>query len=177
MFRLLLVDDEPYILNALRRCLSAIPASRLGGEVLRIETFTSPQEALDRCEEAEFDLIITDYRMPGMNGVELLTSLIATHPDVPRMIVSGLADRDAIIAAVNQGRLTRFMEKPWSDEVLQDAVATILVGRGSHGSEAFAHRAATEIERRHLEEESPGITHVERESDGSIHLDLDDFEP
>ncbi|WP_297830493.1 response regulator [Thermomonas sp.] len=176
MYRLLLVDDEPNILNAQRRCLSGIPASRLGGEALRIETFTSPRAALDRCEETEFDLIITDYRMPEMNGVEFLTSLVATQPDVPRMIVSGLADRDAIIAAVNQGRLTRFMEKPWSDEALQDAVATILVGRGSHGSESFGQRAATELERRHLEEESPGITHVERESDGSIHLDLDDFD-
>lgn len=178
MYRLLLVDDEPNILNALRRCLGAIPAARLGGEALVIETYATPQDALARCDVAEFDLIITDYRMPGMDGVELLTRMVATQPDAPRMIVSGLADRDAIIAAVNQGRLTRFMEKPWSDEALQDAVVTILAGRGGdHGSEAFARRASSDAERRQLEEESPGITHVERASDGSIRIDLDDLDP
>jgi len=101
MYRVLLVDDEPNILSALRRSLSAIDARRLDGEALRFETFTSPEAAIQRCDEEDFDLVISDYRMPSMNGVEFLTRVMELQPSVPRMIISGYADRDAIISAVN----------------------------------------------------------------------------
>src|SRR5487761_2083925 len=107
MYRVLLVDDEPNILNALRRSLASIDAGRLDGEALKFDLFASPEAAIERCEEAEFDLIISDYRMPSMNGVEFLIRLMDTQPSVPRVIISGYADRDAIIAAVNEAQLTR----------------------------------------------------------------------
>src|SRR5512141_3003631 len=119
MYRVLLVDDEPNILSALRRCLARIDVSQLDGEALQFETFTSPQAAIERGEEQDFDLVISDYRMPAMNGVEFLSRLMETQPNAPRMIVSGFADRDAIIAAVNEVHLARFIEKPWDEEALR----------------------------------------------------------
>jgi len=126
MYRVLLVDDEPNILNALRRSLATIDARKLDGEALHFETFTSPDAAIQRCDEQDFDLVISDYRMPSMNGVEFLSRVMEFQPAVPRMIISGYADREAIIAAVNEVHLTRFLEKPWNDDDLHQAVISIL---------------------------------------------------
>lgn len=129
MYRVLLVDDEPNILSALRRSLAAIDARQLDGEALHFETFTSPEAAIKRSDEADFDLVISDYRMPSMSGVEFLARVMELQPSVPRMIISGYADREAIIAAVNEVNLTRFVEKPWDDDALRQAVVSILGGR------------------------------------------------
>lgn len=126
MYRVLLVDDEPNILSALRRSLASIDARRLDGEALHFETFTSPEAAIDRCDDQDFDLVISDYRMPSMNGVEFLSRVMELQPSVPRMIISGYADREAIIAAVNEVHLTRFLEKPWNDDDLHQAIVSIL---------------------------------------------------
>lgn len=127
MYRLLLVDDEPNILSALRRSLSAIDVTQLDGEALNFEMYTSPEDAIKRSDEQEFDLVICDYRMPSMNGVEFLAHVMECQPSVPRMIISGLADRDAIITAVNEVNLSRFLEKPWDDQTLRQAVISLLV--------------------------------------------------
>jgi len=126
MYQILLVDDEPNILSALRRSLAAIDVRLLDGDALHFETFTSPEAAIKRCDEQDFDLVISDYRMPSMNGVEFLTGVMKLQPSVPRMIISGYADRDVIIAAVNEVRLTRFVEKPWDDQELRNVVVSIL---------------------------------------------------
>lgn len=126
MYRVLLVDDEPNILNALRRSLAAIDVTKLDGEALHFALFTSPEAAIECCEEQDFDLVISDYRMPSMTGVEFLSRVMASQPTVPRMIISGLADRDAIISAVNEVHLRRFLEKPWDDQTLREAVVSIL---------------------------------------------------
>jgi two-component system probable response regulator PhcQ len=134
MYRVLLVDDEPNILSALRRSLAMIDARELDGEALLFETFTSPEAAIQRCDDEDFDLVISDYRMPSMNGVEFLARVMEFQPAVPRVIISGYADREAIIAAVNAVHLTRFIEKPWDDEDLRRAVVSIL-RRPARGAE------------------------------------------
>jgi two-component system probable response regulator PhcQ len=130
MLRILLVDDEPNILSALRRCLAGIDVSQLDGEALQFETFTTPEAAIERSEDQDFNLVISDYRMPSMSGVEFLSRIMQIQPTAPRMIISGFADRDAIIAAVNEVHLTRFIEKPWKDDELRQAVVSILRGKG-----------------------------------------------
>ncbi len=176
MYRVLLLDDEPYILNALRRCLTSIDADQLNGEALRAEAFTSSDAALERCEECEFDLVITDYRMPAMNGVEFLIRLMDIQPEVPRVIISGFADRGAIIAAVNEAQLTRFIEKPWDDRELQRAVITILAGASKRSAVAGAHALNSDRQLRRLEMECPGITQVERAEDGGILIAAEDLQ-
>lgn len=173
MYRVLLLDDEANILRALRRNLASIPSSRLGGEALIIEVFTDPNAALDRCEDMQFDLLVSDYRMPEMSGVEFLARSIASHPNTPRVIVSGFADRDAIIAAINEAQLTRFIEKPWVDAELQRIVVAILTSQGGRIAEKFAAEASAQRERDRLEQESPGITQVDWNPDGSISIDPD----
>lgn len=171
MYRVMLVDDEQNILNALRRCLALIDATQIDGDALVVETFTSPEAALDRGEERDFDLVLSDYRMPSMNGVEFLTRFMNLQPDAPRVIVSAFADRDAIIAAVNETNLSRFIQKPWNDDELRATVIAILGGKGKTKT---ASRGDSQM--RSLEQECPGITHVERGEDGGIVVDLDDDE-
>lgn len=143
------------------------------GEALIIEVFTDPNAALDRCEDMQFDLLVSDYRMPEMSGVEFLARSIASHPNTPRVIVSGFADRDAIIAAINEAQLTRFIEKPWVDAELQRIVVAILTSQGGRIAGKFAAEASAQRERDRLEQESPGITEVDWNPDGSISVDPD----
>lgn len=131
MYRVLLVDDEQNILNALRRSLAAIDVRHLDGEAPLCEAFTSPEAALRRADEQDFDLVISDYRMPSMSGVEFLARIMELQPSVPRVIVSGNADRQAIIAAVNEVNLMGFVEKPWNDQELRKTVVSILAARGA----------------------------------------------
>ena len=121
----------------------------------------------------QFDLLVSDYRMPEMSGVEFLARSIASHPNTPRVIVSGFADRDAIIAAINEAQLTRFIEKPWVDAELQRIVVAILTSQGGRIAGKFAAEASAQQERDRLEQESPGITEVDWNPDGSISIDPD----
>jgi DNA-binding NtrC family response regulator len=170
MYRILLVDDEPNILSALRRCLASIDVGELDGEALKVEAFTSPEQALERSEEQDFDLVISDYRMPSMDGVEFLSAMMELQPAVPRMICSGYADRDAIIAAVNEVQLARFIGKPWTDEELVSAVITLLRPGGgrARAQRQAAHRPAR------TGSASARVTHVEQDDDGAIVLRSDD---
>lgn len=161
MLRILLVDDEPNILRALRRCLAGIDVRELDGEALGFEMFTSPEAAIERSEDQDFDLVISDYRMPSMTGVEFLARLMAIQPAAPRMIISGYADRAAIIAAVNEIQLIRFIEKPWNDDELRRTVASILGGRGNAATKRAEGNTAV-----------GGL--VERGDDGGIWIS-DDF--
>ena len=129
MYRILIVDDEPNVLSALRRCLAAIDVQQLDGEALRFETFTSPEAAIERSHEQDFDLVISDYRMPSMLGVEFLSRVMKNLPAAPRMIISGNSDRDVIISAVNEVQLTRYISKPWNDDDLRQAVVAALGNR------------------------------------------------
>ena len=182
VYRVMLVDDEPNVLNALRRCLSFINVDMLGGEGLRVETFASAEQALERLESEDFDLIMTDYRMPEMSGVEFLARAIELQPQVARMVLSGYADRDAILASINETQVSRFLCKPWDDAELRNLIASTLV-QARTIREALARAAeqkatstpglaASELDR--LESEFPGITRIQRAEDGGIILSLDD---
>ena len=126
MYRLLLVDDEPNILSALRRSLSAIPVADRDNESIVFESFSNPLDALRRAEVEEFDLVISDYRMPELTGVEFLYRLIGRQPDISRMILSAYADRDALIMAINEVQVAHFVNKPWNDQELRHMVVTAL---------------------------------------------------
>lgn len=163
MSYILLVDDEPNILKALRRCiLTARPKDEQSPLV--VETFTSASKALERMEEQDFDVVITDYRMPEMDGVAFLQRAIEINPSSRRLMMSAHAEREALIAAINDARIVRFLDKPWNDEQLRATIDDVLRSRrkGEARSEMAANR---------LEAECPGITQVERDDDGGIRLD------
>lgn len=181
MAKILLVDDEANILSSLRRAIHGMARDALG-EPHVVESFTSANEALDRAAHTAFDLVISDYRMPEMDGVEFLSRLIEIQPDIARMVLSGYADLQAVISAVNKVQIFRFVQKPWDDYELETAIRHALEQRQlilDNRELADLVRvqegllSEREVELRRLEEQFPGITQVKRRPDGSIDLDLD----
>jgi len=169
MRRLLLLDDEPNILNALRRCFATLIAQDDFADVV-VEYFTSVAQALERVEEEDFDLVMCDYRMPEMNGVAFLARVIEIQPHVGRMIMSGYADRDAILSAINEVQVARFVCKPWDDAELRRIIANALDARGVPAAPKQAPSEHRQRILQRMESECPGITHVDRAEDGSINL-------
>ena len=103
MQRIMLVDDEPYVLKALQHELE---------KTYEVETFASPLDALERAREATFAVVVSDYSMPGMNGVTFLENFGQLQPDAMRLILSGQADMDVLIKAINITHIYRFLPKP-----------------------------------------------------------------
>jgi YesN/AraC family two-component response regulator len=184
MFHLMLVDDEPNILSSLRRAINAMPWSATDTRV-SIETFDSPAAALARAGEQTFDLVISDYRMPDMNGVDFLERMAKIQPEVARIILSGYADLQAVINAINRAQISRFVSKPWDELELSLAITQALEQRRLRMENArladlvrlqqgqiSRHEAAL----RRLEQEHPGLTRIQRHEDGSVDLELDDSE-
>lgn len=110
----LCVDDEPNILSALRRTL------RVDG--LRVLTAQGGQEALEALERESVDVVISDMRMPGMDGAELLERVHQRWPTHIRVLLTGHADTSAAVAAINRGRIFRYLNKPWDDAELRTVV-------------------------------------------------------
>jgi diguanylate cyclase (GGDEF)-like protein/PAS domain S-box-containing protein len=128
---LLLVDDEENILNALVRML------RRDG--YRILTATSADEALDVLGRNEVQVIISDQRMPGASGTELLRMVKGMYPDTVRMVLSGYTDLAAVTEAINQGAIYKFLTKPWNDEELRQQIRDAFrIARRTRGSDAPA---------------------------------------
>lgn len=115
MYRIMVVDDEDYILKALSRILTS-------QDDWEVETYVDPQEALRRARTTVFDAVITDFRMPGMDGIELLQNLRDIQPDTIRILLTGVIDIDTLMSAINQASAFRFVPKPWEDEQLLESI-------------------------------------------------------
>ena len=111
---ILLVDDEPAVVDGLARSL------RRPG--YRIRTATSPAMALELLQADPADVIITDHMMPGMSGLEFLKLVRDRHPDTVRIMLTGHADVDTAMRAINEGEIYRFLSKPCSPVELQVTV-------------------------------------------------------
>jgi CheY-like chemotaxis protein len=112
----LFVDDEPHLLEGIARALH----SRF-----RVRTATSGAEGLHIVETAgPFAVVVSDMRMPEMDGVQFLSKVRDLCPDTVRIILSGQSDLLQAIAAVNEGNIFRFLSKPCSTQVLRAAVGT-----------------------------------------------------
>lgn len=87
---------------------------------LKYNVFTaiSGQEAIKLLDENIMHVIITDQRMPGMTGVEFLESILEKHPEPMRILLTGYADLNAVIDAVNKGKIFHYLSKPWNEEEL-----------------------------------------------------------
>jgi len=87
---------------------------------LKYNVFTaiSGEEAIKLMDENAIHVIITDQRMPGMTGVEFLEHILEKHPDPMRILLTGYADLNAVIDAVNKGKIFHYLSKPWNEEEL-----------------------------------------------------------
>ncbi|MBI5213258.1 MAG: response regulator [Nitrospirae bacterium] len=113
--KILFVDDEENVLAAVKRIFIDT-----GYTIL---TATSGKEAIKTLEDNDVQVIVSDYRMPEMNGVELLRTVRKQWNDIVRIVLSGYADLGAVISAINEGHLYKFISKPWNDEDLKITVA------------------------------------------------------
>ncbi len=112
--RILCVDDEPLVLQGLRQRL------RRGYDIHLAEGAEEGLKAL--ADEGPFAVVISDMRMPGMNGAEFLEQVCKREPDAVRMLLTGYSDAEAAADAVNRGRIFRFLTKPCPANVLEPAI-------------------------------------------------------
>lgn len=115
---LLLVDDEPNILSALRRLFHS--------DGFQVRLAASGPEGLAILERDPVDLIISDMRMPGMSGDEFLALAAERWPQIPRILLTGYADIDSTVRAVNRGRIFCYVAKPWDADDLRLSVRNAL---------------------------------------------------
>ena len=163
--KLLLVDDEPNLTSALVRSLDR--------SQFEIFTADSAQQGLLILAGHEIDVVVSDERMPGMTGSQFLSEVRKQWPNTIRMILSGQADLEAAVRAINEGEVYRFLLKPCHPKELE---MTILQG--------LQHKKLVEQSRKLLQEhqkavsllealekDNPGITKVEMDDDGVIDME------
>ncbi len=144
--RLLIVDDEEAVLQALRR---------LFHRQYDVVTHTSGAAALEQLKTDSFDLIISDMRMPGMSGAELLKSCFEQYPDMIRILLTGYSDLESAIKAVNEGNIYRYISKPWDNDQLRGVVAEAIDTRDL--------RSANERLNAHIVEQNEELARLNRE--------------
>src|SRR5262249_45833912 len=113
LYTLLAVDDEPANLRMLER---------LFRKEFRVLTASNGEEALEIMRTEDVSLIITDQRMPGMSGTQLLRKTLNSNPDTVRIILTGYTDVDALTEAINTTRVYQFVSKPWDPIALKQIV-------------------------------------------------------
>ncbi|MCB0276683.1 MAG: response regulator [Calditrichaeota bacterium] len=108
---IVLVDDEEMVLTSLSSFLT------LETDYL-VKTFTSANEALNFVRGKDIDLVMSDYLMPEMDGITFLAKVKELQPEVPRIILTGYADKENAIKAINEVGLYQYIEKPWDNDDL-----------------------------------------------------------
>lgn len=108
---IVLVDDEEMVLTS----LSSFLALETDYDV---HTFTSANNALVYITENDVDIVISDYLMPEMDGITLLGKVRDVKPEIPRIILTGYADKENAIKAINEVGLYQYVEKPWNNDDL-----------------------------------------------------------
>lgn len=152
--RLLVVDDEPMNLELLERSLH---------RKYDVVTADGPEAALAILKRGEdIALILSDYRMPGMNGTQLLAEAIKWNPRAKRVIITGYADVDGIIDAINEGQVHYFVRKPWNHGDLDRTIEQLL------------HMRRLEDENRHLVAQLRGANEELQVRQGLLAQTLDD---
>ena len=109
---LLIVDDEEMVLTSLRSFLT------LETEY-EVRTFSSVTEALEAVKAQTIDLVVSDYLMPGMTGIDFLLEVKKLQPYATRILLTGYADKENAIKAINEVGLYQYVEKPWDNNELK----------------------------------------------------------
>lgn len=170
--RLLLVDDEANVLQALRRVLRR----RLAAEV-EISAFDNPLQAIEHLRGTACDVVVSDFRMPQLDGIAFLEQVRALQPLAVRLVLSASTESETVVRAVNRVEVFRYLTKPWQEDELVSHLLAALdrsVQLREDNDLADGMRAqqdrlsAAQREARRLEREEPGITHVEWGPQGEV---------
>lgn len=161
---ILLVDDEPNMIKALERSLL--------DEQYALQTAASGEEALQLTGSQKFKVIISDERMPGIDGAEFLSIVKERYPATVRIMLTGYASIESTMRAVNSGEIYRFFTKPWNDLELKLALRSAIE---KYDLEEENRRLLKTVKRqagelRQLESQYPGIATLHRDRTGSVLL-------
>ena len=126
MIHVLYLDDEEHNLTAFRAAFR---------RDFHVHVTTMPSEAVRILQEYPIEVVISDQKMPDISGVEFFEMIMADHPDPVRMLLTGHADIDAVIDAINKGRIYKYISKPWNETELKRLV--------NEASELFQARIRT----------------------------------
>jgi len=110
----LFVDDEAHILRTLERFCR--------NEGIRMHGAASAVEALDLLENEAVDIVVSDYQMPGMNGLDFLAEVHSRWPSVAGIVISGFVELPAVTSALRQGIIVGFLHKPWKRDELKELI-------------------------------------------------------
>jgi len=162
---IMLVDDEAYVISALQRALI--------DESYETTGVNSGEAALQLMEEKSYKVVISDERMPGMDGATFLSLVKERYPETVRIMLTGHASVDATMKAVNNGEIYRFFVKPWDEIQLKLAIRSAIE---KYDLEAENGRLLRAIRRqnqemKYLEEHYPGITELRKDASGAIELE------
>jgi DNA-binding NtrC family response regulator len=108
---ILIVDDEEMVITSIKAFLQLETDYAIHG-------FTDPEEAAQFAAENVVDVAVSDYLMPGMNGIQFLGRIKAVQPETSRVLLTGHADKQSAIEAINQVSLFQYLEKPWDNSQL-----------------------------------------------------------
>ena len=106
-----LVDDEEMVLTSIQSFITMETE-------YEVQTFTSAKTALEFIKSHDIDLVVSDYLMPEMDGISFLAKVREIKPQVPRIILTGYADKENAIKAINEVGLFQYIEKPWDNDDL-----------------------------------------------------------
>ena len=112
--KVLLVDDEVNMLSALKRMLR--------GEQYEVSCFNDPVEALAKLDQEQFDVIVSDMRMPEMSGADFLLQAAQLWPGTPRILLTGYSDHESTVRAINDAKIFRYVSKPWDNDELRSLI-------------------------------------------------------
>ncbi len=143
---ILCVDDDPSVLRSLTRLLRK--------EDFGVLTATSGAEALGMLSEYPMQVILSDQRMPGMTGTDLMVKIRRIRPDLVRLVLSGYSDAGTILDSINKGEIYRFSPKPWDDDELKVVIRA-----------CFSHYEKDRTDRRYVEEIERKIEGLQIERD------------
>jgi two-component system, probable response regulator PhcQ len=181
--RIMLIDDEPHVLTSLQRLLRLHPPQP--GQPFQVEAHASPLKAIEASRERIVDVVVSDYRMPELDGVETLRRIKDLQPQCGRILLSGSREFDTVVDAVNVAQVGRIVIKPWCDvellAAIRDAVETrrLRLENAELADQLRLQRGQLtrqEAELRRLEQRWPGITQVEFGHDGSVCITQHDLE-
>lgn len=109
---ILLVDDEEMVVTSIKSFLTLETD-------YEIVAFTSPEEALEYVRNSKVDLVVSDYLMPNIDGIEFLAHVKDIQPEATRILLTGYADKENAIKAINDVGLYQYIEKPWENDDLK----------------------------------------------------------
>ncbi len=163
--RILLVDDEIAVARAVQRAL--------GKQTYAYRVSNLASDAIAILEKEPVDLIISDFDMPGMNGLELMRAARAIQPGAVRILLTGINSMDVVVAAINEGEVHRFVRKPPEPKKLRELVAAGLSRQRELARQtAIAHKIARERELlTWLNQYHPDIEVLSRDANGCYQLD------